>query len=150
MPKTTYRVETPHGTITRTTNRTYAYVVVARAYRKDLILAQHQFTIVQLPKDRAYILGKLAEIEAGQVDGYTTAGQRREQLAQVDAQIAGTDDALAADLAKSDAALTAPFDGKSGAWSSRLDLARKEAARLADHYRDVRIFDVATGAEVAR
>jgi hypothetical protein len=33
-------------------------------------------------------------------------------------------------------------------WSSRLDLARREFDKLRERFRDVRIFEVATGREV--
>jgi hypothetical protein len=75
--------------------------------------------------------------------------KERENLARAEAFIhGGWEEDLCDALNQSDADLLAPFQEKSGVWSSRLDLARREYERLLDRYRDVRIFDVSTGAQV--
>jgi hypothetical protein len=154
--KTTLTVTTPHGTFTRETNRPYAYIVVARGSRLDYLTRNNQGEVVNATKNLAYERQCLAELEGGFVR-YEWNGTREAQIANAQECIAanlaflapGAAQAkLAAEIAASDARLLAPFSEKGGQWSSRLDLAIRVANDMATTCRDVRIFDVATGAQV--
>jgi hypothetical protein len=152
MKKQTFVVVTPHGTLTRTTARAYAFVVVARGDRKTCIRRRNASDVEATISNRAYYLELIAELERGhkRYDHVEMSiDEERANLAAADAFLAGGwEGALCEALNASDAALLAPFAATSGVWSSRLDLARREFDKLAAHYRDVRVFEVATGREV--
>lgn len=155
MAKQTLTVKTAEGTITRTTDRPYAYVTCARAWRKDVICRRAEEQTKSTISNRAYDVEMVAELEKGIVR-FSHSGTAAEQIADHQAAIVEADRLLAGgiqaklaeDLAQSDVDVAAPLQPKQGIWSSRLDLARKTYADLLQYHRDVRIYEVATGRQV--
>lgn len=140
MAKPTLKVVTPHGTVTRQTSRPYQFVVVARGRRHDLVTHLHQTSVEYKEDGLRYNRAKLAGTEP--IREWQSREQIEREVAAAEAWLAHAADHLAADLAAADADLVAPFEGACGTWSSRLHNARGEARRLAEHYRDVRIFSL--------
>ncbi len=147
MKKQTLTVATENGTLTRTTARAYAFVVAARGERLDYIAARRAAEGAQLAaweKEYAAVAeGRKAPLGSLSREEYINdfLPNIRETIANHDANFDGR-------IERANAEAAAPYVSTSGVWSSRLDLARKEAAKLAEIYRDVRIFSVADGAEV--
>jgi hypothetical protein len=112
--KNTLTVTTEHGTFTRTTARTYAFVVAFRAERHDYI-----------ERDEVYYQNKLRQPGLSE----------REQHYYAAALVQRAQEHIDSDIDANE-----PFGEKSTVWSSRLDLARKEATKLRERFRDVRIF----------
>jgi hypothetical protein len=144
--KTTLTVVTAVGTLTRTTARPYAYVVTARGRRLDVIERQrvegHAHYVRKIREYTEVVEGKRAPMSLLNVEEYRT-----DFLPKAIATKAGLDAVAAAEVAASADALTQPVT--SGEWSSRLDLALKAARKLQDWFQDVRVFEVATGKQVA-
>jgi hypothetical protein len=140
-------VVTDFGTFTRTTARDYAFVVACRGRKHETIEREYANNRASQTDNVAYLRRKLAGTE--RIYDWETRAEVEQSLAASEAWLAGGGElARQADIAAADAALLAPFGEKACTWSSRLDLARKQAAKDREWYRDVRIFDVATGQEV--
>jgi hypothetical protein len=140
-------VQTPFGPITRTTDKTtYAYIVCARGESPSYLTRWHAHYVAQILDGVAYRERQLAGTE--KVYDFETREQIAAQLVECREWLANADQILSAKLSAADRELVAPFVSVGTTWSSRLPLARKRAEQLRDTYRDVRIFDVATGQEV--
>lgn len=150
MAKHKLTVTTEHGTFTRTTARTYAFLVAARGRRVDEINHRRE-------RERIYLTKELAKYRAVVESGIVPANFRssstlddyRRYAANTAVEIEHLDAKYDREIVEAEAAAGAPFAAGGASWSSRFDLARREADKLRTFYRDVRIFDVATGAEVA-
>jgi hypothetical protein len=162
MAKAKLEVGTELGTFTRTTGRTYTHLVAVSGFRAELLEADRLGGIVAERKQAA----KYRRIVA--------TGRNPEDRLPVHQELTATwiaDGSLLkwaeeaeARAAKLEARGPITVDGASGwlqddapvvphvlGWCGRLDLARKLASsNEAARYRTVRIFEVATGMEVAK
>ena len=145
MKKRTITVTTGHGTITRTTARDYAFVVVARGEHPAVVTNRHTNLIAWNVDAARYVRAQINGTEPNRLN--KSIETLTADLASYEQTIANADALLAEALRAAEADLVAPYH-QMGAWSSRLDLARKEYDRQRTYYRDVRIFEVATGREV--
>jgi hypothetical protein len=148
MAKPTLTVTTPMGTVTRSTARPYQFVVLARAERLDYLERTREGGRTRIQQD---IARYARVVETQQLPkGYESlslADYANDYLPHAQQELAGLDAKMDARVADSHRDLETPVARTSGVWSSRLDLARKEAAKLSELYREVRIYSL-DGAEV--
>jgi hypothetical protein len=134
MAKPKLVVTTPVGVFSRSTDRTYSHIVVARGGKPSWIRAR-------LARELAYYLEQERDYAAVVAGGPLRAiyeEQRSlypEYLARVRQEIACHEERLAATLAAS----AASVHGCHG-WCGRLDLARKLASKTAETQLDVRVY----------
>ena len=154
MKKQLLTVTTAHGTFTRTTARAYSHIVVVSHLRAEILERQR---LASLAEQKRQLARNLRTIETGQCqdarpgasgdwDRQCTAkfladgsyadfvATNREAIARLESQGVITEDGK-------------QTPGCIG-WCGRLDLAMKLAAIEAATFRNVRIFEVATGREV--
>jgi hypothetical protein len=141
-------VATAVGTFTRTTARTYTHIVVVQGERAELLEAERLADIKTARKSLAEHLN--AQQDLAPLKGEWRSRFHSEWLAE--GKYAEWAEADRARIAKREAEGVITQDSTRPAavigWSGRLDLARKVATSyLANRYRTVRIFDVATGLE---
>lgn len=156
MSKTKLTVRTDIGTFTRTTARSYSHVIVIKGRRSDW-LERNRLRELENMREQATRYRRAletGEYQLGPHDRSVATPWALECHARYLAD--GSYQKWADDCAAAAAKLEAegPITEDSGdwgvwGWAGRLDLAVKEAAtsRL-EHYRHVRIYDVATGALV--
>lgn len=148
-PKIT--VTTAVGTFSRQTARGYQFVLVANGRSEWWIDQNIAYELPTARENVAYFRGMLSGAKPRAMN-YNVAAAAGEQPHPY------TDAECATHLAKDEALLAALEDGSERArrlsvaeaapyavlsWCSRLDLARKEAARWSSHFRSVRIFSIA-------
>jgi hypothetical protein len=145
--KQTLVVKTEVGTFTRTTARTYNFIIVAKGIKHERLEARRLAEIKQVEKH-------LAECEHALATGEPGMELRKDPVARAfdlkchqgwlqDKQYERWVASAKQDLRS--LKLQGPITQDKGtwachAWSSRIDLARKVADQLAPTYRDVRIF----------
>ena len=141
-------VTTEIGTFTRQTARPYTYVVVANG-GSDWAIREHLKFELDRAKSNVEYWTAVRDFERDAPLNYTVTPNRPYSAVEVAAELAKNQalvdqiesgQALADQTAK---AAAAPFAALT--WCSRLDLARKEQRTWAARFREVRIYDVATG-----
>jgi hypothetical protein len=126
MQKVKLSVETPLGTFTRTTARTYAFVVASRGKDAAHLAREARSQKAAAEQNIAYYESGRSSYTPEQRAGYIAGEQKR---------IARWSDP--AHLAQEAQAVT------EWGWASRLDLAEKVAAKARSYgYTDVQIFEV--------
>jgi hypothetical protein len=144
MAKAKLSVATADGTITRTTDREYAFVVVARGQKHSSVNGHRE---AQRKALQGYVKEYTEVVEGRRPTQYTaTIADYQRYLSGSLLELDGLDAKFDAQIEAADRDLVEPFE--KGTWSSKLYLARREYDKLALTYRDVRVYDVATGALV--
>jgi hypothetical protein len=154
MAKQKLTVKTDVGTFTRSTNRTYAYIVVAKGERAEVLEAGRLEAIKHAKAQAAKYRRVLATGQSDDIRRDHPVSMafdlkcHAEYLADGSyAKWAEGSEATAAKL-EADGPITEDAgDWSCVCWNSRLDLAVKEAAKL-ERYRHVRIYDVDSDALV--
>lgn len=133
--KTKLTVKTDVGTFTRTTARTYGFVVVGVGANDAYFERMRAFELTMLAENIAYEQRQLDGAE--KIYDWETRETIAENIAANRARIANIDAEVAARRAR----MTPP---KAVCWTSRIDLARKAAANhyKGSHRADVRIYDL--------
>lgn len=141
MP-TKLTVTTEVGTFTRTTDRTYTHLVVA-AGRKHEILEQNRLAEIEHSRKMAKLYAQGLGSDRRPIHPrYIEDGSRDRWVNEYEA---------AADRLEAQGPITEDQGTDFGVlgWAGRLDLAVNVAnSTMARRYRDVRIYDVATGQRV--
>lgn len=169
MAKPTLTVTTDIGTFTRQTARTYTHVVVAKGYRAELIESYRQAEIKRTTKDLATYRLTVATGQCQDARPGASGNWDREMTAQhlADGSYARYIADAEAELARltamqpitedrpswgvSDANLAATPAWFALGWCGRLNLAATLAkSNEASRYRNVRVYEVATGKLVAK
>lgn len=141
--KTKLEVATEFGTFTRTTDHPYQFVVISRGYLAATVERIHKHAIESAKDNLAYELDQLAGANGQSLYDWESRESVEASVERNRKMIADADEILAAQLAEAAAAKY----GVQG-WTSRIDLARKSAAKARENFKDVRIIEVATGKEV--
>lgn len=144
--KTLLTVKTDYGTFTRTTARTYAFVIAVRALRPSLLIANREGERKQLVKDIEHYTDVVttgmvpAEYRSLPLDNY------KEYLEHATDRLNTLDDRHHEQWLQNKREATLNMEGV--AWSATLHNADAAARKLAERFNEVRIFDTTTGALV--
>lgn len=170
--KNNYTVVSEYGTFTRSTNNTYAYVVISCGKPEDHIRAQHA---TQLASDTKHANYNTEGAQVAAATGFAASGRDeyspwvsvasegqnpntrcfghkvediRKWADDYTAKVAAAPEQLATAL-QVGADLVANKKGTALAWSSRLDLALREAAKWSKFGYLTYVIEVVTGKVVA-
>lgn len=143
--KTLLTVVTDYGTFTRTTARTYAFLIAVRALKPSWLKARREADRAELTKDiKHYSEVVLSGVVPAQYASSSSIDSYKRYLEDSIQALANLDAKYAAQLKDNAHQATLPM-GPQASWSAKLWNAEAEARKLAEHHNEVRIFDATTG-----